>query len=274
MNRPPESLILDAGELAELVVIAQRVRAGPVRQDFLKFRGSNFQHQKYVHGLQGRGVFRIFWSVDDRPILVVMRHTRDDFEWINNAKLTKVPSPVFPGARVHTGFLISSQAVDKTTRLPVVNALTKHLKAAGAEKRSILIIGHSRGGALSQIIAPELVDAFGAEHPGMRVVTFGSPAVYDSEGAIQFNEKMTGNNKNLLRVSHGSDLVAGLPPLGFSSVGHHIWLVNNKIVENPSSFATWFYRLTHPSTMLSNHRTVEYKTALLIQQRQAPDRVW
>ena len=64
-------------------------------------------------------------------------------------------------------------------------------------EEKILITGHSLGGALAQLAAADLKTHFYRQTRNIRLVTFGSPRVYNKVSANIFDEKHIGKPKHL-----------------------------------------------------------------------------
>jgi pimeloyl-ACP methyl ester carboxylesterase len=81
------------------------------------------------------------------------------------------------------------------------------------EPDTILLVGHSLGGALATIASTEIVDQY--PHIAVDVITFGAPRC----GNMAYIKGVANNVKSMTRVVHDSDAVPSTPPL-FMSYTH------------------------------------------------------
>ena len=132
--------------------------------------------------------------------------------------------------RVAAGFLQQYLGEGLNRR---VNEVIKEQVASFAGY-SVLVTGHSLGGALATLSAFEVASTFLDRQ--VLLTTFGSPRVVNAEFA-----RVLGKMPNLraYRVANELDPVTRVPPAnnGFHHVGHMVWLHNNR-VEPPRSFGS------------------------------------
>lgn len=142
-----------------------------------------------------------FLAHGDEEILVSFRGTEplSWVDWATDARFELVPGPF---GRVHRGF---SQAICGED-----SEVLRATQAALHERPGVplYLTGHSLGGALSVLLAAQLVEA-GLGSRVAAIVTFGQPRVGDQDFAQALDQALPGR---LLRVVHGRDLVASLPP--------------------------------------------------------------
>jgi hypothetical protein len=130
-------------------------------------------------------------------LLVVIRGTLVVEEWLKN--FTAVPSPyefVPDLGHVHLGF----QVVYASVRSSVINALQGQPPAA-----RITLVGHSLGGAITTLAAPDLL--INLQRPLVDVCTVGAPRVGKQNFRERFNERIT----DCFRVTNRLDIVPHLP---------------------------------------------------------------
>ena len=89
---------------------------------------------------------------------------------------------------------------------------------------SLLITGHSLGGALAHLSAYELA----AAHPetACLLITFGSPRPGNARFASALDNQP---NVAAYRVQNGMDPVTRAPWFGYAHAGHHVWLKDGRI---------------------------------------------
>lgn len=134
-----------------------------------------------------------FVASSDHEVLVAFRGTADTADWIRD--LTVYSTSVDYGW-VHEGFYLGMKQV----KGKIVNVL----RQVDAKSKSLVLTGHSLGGALATIAAAELGDEF----PITGIYTFGQPAV----GKQDFRVFMQRYQSRLYRVVNDGDIVAMLPP--------------------------------------------------------------
>lgn len=130
-------------------------------------------------------------------LLVAIRGTLVVEEWLKN--FTAVPSPyefVHGLGLVHLGF----QAVYSSVRNSVINALQGQPPTT-----RITLVGHSLGGALTTLAAPDLL--INLQRPHVDVCTVGAPRVGKQDFRERFNERIT----DCVRITNRLDIVPHLP---------------------------------------------------------------
>lgn len=192
---------------------------------------------------------------------LVFRGTDDALDMLSNVDTRQVD---FLGARVHRGFLSRYQAV---------RAKIAHFLGAHAFD-SLLVTGHSMGGALASLAALDLAHAL---PPSVRVacVTFGSPRVGDARFAALFADRLGVDH---WRVFHDQDPVPMVPmgPFYQHVAGHALrvrptgeWVVHRTDVA-------WYRRF--PLALLSldlvrpltAHGTASYVAYTMLLASKAP----
>lgn len=132
-------------------------------------------------------------------LLVAIRGTLVIDEWLKN--FTAIPSaydfvPDF--GHVHLGF----ESVYRTVR----NSLFNTLRAQPPTTR-VTLIGHSLGGAIATLAAPDIV--INLEKPLVDVFTVGGPRV----GKPDFRARFNGIIRDCFRVTNQLDIVPHLPTI-------------------------------------------------------------
>jgi len=104
------------------------------------------------------------------------------------------------GGNVHTGFLVEWESLQACIR----TALTSH-----CARRSLVITGHSLGGAIASLA---MVDLAKAGRDIKEAITFGMPRTGDATFARNFDRQFFGK---FFRVTHHMDPVPHVPPQDF-----------------------------------------------------------
>ncbi|KAJ7164215.1 Alpha/Beta hydrolase protein [Mycena filopes] len=166
-------------------------------------------------------------------IVLTFRGTLTPRDVLTDLRAYMVALKSFPAVRVHKGFLTSFKSVAR-----------KVLAAVAAEHQeyptyTIIVTGHSLGGALASLAAPTLK----AKLPSadIKLYTFGQPRVGNAEFAALV-EKVVGVD-NIFRVVHTND---GVPmvPIGILSAGRYqhfateYWQFKNPTKDDATPHAT------------------------------------
>jgi V8-like Glu-specific endopeptidase len=132
-----------------------------------------------------------FVAATPRAILVSFRGTESVGDWLANLNAA---SRTRPYGVVHRGFFGAFQAVERQL-LAVLEA---------SPNRSLLLTGHSLGGALATIAAAEWHQRFDVRW----IMTYGQPAV----GRSNFAQFMQGYAAKFFRFVNDDDVVPRVPP--------------------------------------------------------------
>ena len=141
----------------------------------------------------------------------------------SNAKATLIRSG--PAGRVHKGFFKAYQSIED----PLIEALS-HLQ----ENKTLIITGHSLGGALATIAARELESRYNIS----ACYTFGAPRVGDEVWCGKIKTK-------IYRVVNAADPVTMLPPNGIGCLKHILRSVPLLGVKVNDLLADTFFRYAH-----------------------------
>ncbi|RLN93590.1 hypothetical protein BBJ28_00016336 [Nothophytophthora sp. Chile5] len=134
-------------------------------------------------------------------VVVAFRGSMDVTNWLDNLTfLKKRAYTQFPGVMVHEGFYWAYRSVASQV-LTLVHKLQKlHPQA------SLLVSGHSLGGAVAAICAFEL--EYLEKLPVQALYTFGKPRV----GNTNFSARLHNASMEVYRLTHFQDAVPHLPP--------------------------------------------------------------
>ena len=141
-------------------------------------------------------------------VVIAIRGTEGNMEWIHDAEFLQVPCPFLAGAgHTEDGFtamyesLRTGAAANSST---VVSALAK--LPFPRPVSSLTICGHSLGGALATLLALDVAANTAFSSPA--VYTYGSPRTGDSLFANTYDQVV----KNSYRIANRVDIVPTLPP--------------------------------------------------------------
>jgi pimeloyl-ACP methyl ester carboxylesterase len=132
--------------------------------------------------------------------LVVFRGTANVRNWLSD--LDTIPT-TRPYGRIHRGFY--------NAFLPLRDWVLQQLAAAG--KPRVVIVGHSLGGALANLLAVEAPSSL----PVQWVFTFGQPRV--GIGSSYTGAVNNRYGKQYVRFVNNNDVVPRVPPWPFAHVG-------------------------------------------------------
>jgi triacylglycerol lipase len=136
----------------------------------------------------------------DPRLIVAFRGTEYFKEWMDNIDFIPSPYEPIPGrGTVHQGF----QLVYYSVRNNVRNLVQTHAAAC----KSILITGHSLGGALCALAAPDLLNDIAANLPPI-VYTWAEPRVGHPDFVSFYNTHVN----ICYRIANFWDVVPHLPP--------------------------------------------------------------
>jgi triacylglycerol lipase len=141
-----------------------------------------------------------FVATSGNAIYVVFRGTVTISEWISDATLTQVDyTYVANGGKTETGFT----DIYASIRTPIIQEVSS--LAAGGAYTTLYITGHSLGGALAVLAAPDLAGQTQFKKPV--VYTFAGPRAGDPAFASLYN----GDIETSWRVVNTNDEVPKLP---------------------------------------------------------------
>jgi hypothetical protein len=134
-------------------------------------------------------------------VVVAYRGSMDVSNWLDNLTFLKRRAYAeFPGVMVHEGFYWAYRSVapQVLARLHELRKLHPHA--------SLMVAGHSLGGAVAAICAFEL--EYIEKIPVEALYTFGKPRV----GNTNFSARLRNASMEVYRVTHFEDAVPHLPP--------------------------------------------------------------
>ncbi|KAM9969136.1 hypothetical protein ACTFIW_003687 [Dictyostelium discoideum] len=134
-------------------------------------------------------------------VIVAFRGSMDIQSWITNLQFLQIVYPLYPSAKVHSGFYDSWSSV----REEVKSSIDLALKQCGKQCNEIKVTGHSLGAALATLAIAEIQGWYSIPST---MYNFGSPRVGDSVFAEYFNSIQP----NIMRVTYEQDLVPHVPP--------------------------------------------------------------
>jgi hypothetical protein len=200
----------------------------------------------------------LYW--DAEAIYIAVRGTEPTSvgDWRSNLDTGSTPSGILNGG-VHRGFYQAAKAIFEGLR-PELLTLTE------AGPRPVFITGHSRGGAIAQLLQP-MVEGVGL---WSGLWTFGAPPIMDRDAAETYGRVY---GQRATRVWIGNDPVPRIRVHGYQHPRMRELYVDSlgRAQTGPVSLGTillqWVWRLAHknsPSrfTGLSEHRYQHYKKVI------------
>lgn len=197
-----------------------------------------------------RGRIEGLVACNDTHVVVAFRGTEQTRDWAEFVQYTKTDGY---GGRVHEGI---AKALDG-----VWNYVLAAFYDARSEDKTIWVTGHSLGGALATLAAQRMHEEGFEPH---MTTTFGAPAIFDEQGADNFEPK-------LYRFVNDEDVIPQLswPRLfdAYHHVGEEIFLLRRGDVAEdryPPHLAQKFHRAmnidnpVNPTGPLKDHLMIEY----------------
>ncbi|KAJ7141991.1 Alpha/Beta hydrolase protein [Mycena filopes] len=177
-----------------------------------------------------------FIARDDirREIVLTFRGTLTPADVLTDLIAFMVPLNSFPAVSVHKGFLTSFKSVASEILTAVAVELQKY------PTYTIIVTGHSLGGALASLAAPTLKAKLPSAN--LKLYTFGQPRVGNAEFAALV-EKVVGVD-NIFRVVHTNDGVPMVPRLGNLRAGRYrhfateYWQFQEPTIDDTTPHAT------------------------------------
>ncbi|KAG7386841.1 hypothetical protein PHYPSEUDO_015151 [Phytophthora pseudosyringae] len=134
-------------------------------------------------------------------LVVAFRGSMDVTNWLDNLTFLKRRAyKEFPGVMVHEGFYWAYRSVAPQVLATLGKLRKEHPHA------SLMVAGHSLGGAVAAICAFEL--EYIEKIPVHALYTFGKPRV----GNTNFSARLRNASMEVYRVTHFQDAVPHLPP--------------------------------------------------------------
>jgi pimeloyl-ACP methyl ester carboxylesterase len=187
--------VLTAGATAYTVVTT--IYANDLATDMNPSRGNDTVSIGLVCQANGAG-----------DVVIAIRGTEGNWEWIHDAEFLTVPCPFLAGAgHTEDGFtaMYNSLRTGVGANSPTLAKSIGNLSFPHPVT-SVTVCGHSLGGALATLLALDLAANTVFSHPV--VYTYGSPRTGDSLFASTFDQVVT----NSYRIENRLDIVPKLPP--------------------------------------------------------------
>ncbi|XP_047313024.1 phospholipase A1-IIbeta-like [Impatiens glandulifera] len=176
-----------------------------------------------------------------RDIVVAWRGTNEDSEWLNNVGILQQPASLIFGDLeeddipwVHGGFYLmyTSNNPDSTfsnisVRDQVLQEVSRLVSMYKNEKISVVVTGHSLGGALTTLNAIDIarnVFKNQDDHSITNLVTafaFASPRI---GGSMLRDSTASLKNLHILRIENKPDAVPDFPNIGYRDVGQVLFM--------------------------------------------------
>jgi hypothetical protein len=172
-------------------------------------------------------------------VIIAFRGSDDIQNWINNLDFFftdyyNADCTTFAGSncQVHRGFL----NVYDSIKGPLLTQASLLMSTYASRSPSVLVTGHSLGGALTILAAADVSLLFKNATDRIHIYSYGEPRVGNPAWAKWMSESVLVGGKQY-RVTHEADPVPRLPPLefGFLHVPHEVWY-NNDLAGNNFTF--------------------------------------
>ncbi|KAJ6517373.1 Alpha/Beta hydrolase protein [Mycena vitilis] len=173
-----------------------------------------------------------FIARDDKrqEIVVAFRGTFELKDFLADLKFRKapfkstgIPKHIRELVYVHRGFLDAYNNV--------VNDVLAHVNEELEDfpSYSIVVTGHSLGGAIAALAAPSIKNSIQSAHPnvGLKLYTFGQPRVGTPKFA-RYVEEIIGVD-NIYRAVHTQDIVPMVPKINYEHFGTEYWQYKHHI---------------------------------------------
>lgn len=156
-------------------------------------------------------------STTDDCVIVACRGTlisatdhdqkQEILDWINNLRFKPVHVPGLPpNCRAHEGFFKAANYVESPAGKNVFDETVAQLKAIGRHAK-LYMTGHSKGGAMSYIVAAQFI---AAGYIPNNITTFAAARPGDIDFAHYVETRMA--HREIYRYEAGNDIVPHLPP--------------------------------------------------------------
>lgn len=245
------SLPLGVCELRRACMLSAAAYAASVPQTWDRLQSIGYDEVEPFNVEGTMGI--IAWSRSIQEIAIAFTGTKDLNDVIDD--VSTIPE-VTHGAHVHYGFYKALEPVDLTLRIKLQDMITRHGHPA-----SILVTGHSLGGALAALVGGWQHDYFTAP---VRLITFGQPRV----GWTDWATNMDQFGPLYLRVVHDMDFVPCVPMSPFHHTGNLLHLTTAGVIIGPvgsgwRTFVHWLRQfLSYPRTGVTDHFMTNYITAV------------
>ncbi|EAS02303.1 lipase family protein (macronuclear) [Tetrahymena thermophila SB210] len=181
------------------------------------FNNKEFQSQAYCG-----------YDIKAQSVIVAFRGTDQVQNWLSNINFVPVKylNDQCKDCKIHQGFMNILDSIQFELNQCVINLKKQY------NSTSILVTGHSLGGAMATLFAVQLKKLLMNKFQSFELITFGSPRVGNLE-FVNYANSLFGNNS--FRLVNKQDIVPHLPynNLGFQHIGTEYWLFDEK---DPFSF--------------------------------------
>ena len=194
-----------------------------------------------------------FVAIKNRRIYVVFRGSESKKDFQNDASVQKVPF-IKEGEKVHIGFKSSWEPVAED----VYSAIREANEGMGTVD-SVVVCGHSLGGAVATLMAYSIKNRFYGYH--VECCTIGSPRV----GNKVFKQNFDKSGIESIRVVHNNDLVTHTPYIGFQHVNFQLRLDsdgNVKKGENTLGYFWDYIKSLFSGETIKDHMGENYMSAI------------
>lgn len=194
-----------------------------------------------------------FVAIKNRTIFVVFRGSESKKDFQNDGSVQKVPF-IKEGEKVHIGFKSCWEPVAEDVYFAISEASERM-----STVDSVVVCGHSLGGAVATLMAYSIKNRFYGFH--VECCTIGSPRV----GNKVFKQNFDKSGIESIRVVHNNDLVTHTPYIGFQHVNFQLRLDsegNVKKGENTIGYLWDYIKSIFTGENLKDHMGENYMSAI------------
>ncbi|KAL4439111.1 hypothetical protein ABPG74_008886 [Tetrahymena malaccensis] len=190
------------------------------------------------------------YDIKTESIIVAFRGTDQLQNWLSNINFVPVKylDNDCKDCKIHQGFKNILDSILFEMNQCVINLKKQY------NSTSILITGHSLGGAMATLFSVQLKKLLMNKFQQFDLITFGSPRVGNLEFVNYANQLL---GKNSFRVVNYSDIVPHLPynTLGFQHIGTEYWFDDQ---QNPYSYFICSSTEKGESSMCANSKLINF----------------
>jgi triacylglycerol lipase len=169
---------------------------------------------------------------DRNLMLIAFRGTESGADAKADARSGAVPGPEFGGGGIHSGFAAQLRSI-----LPEMMKTIREVLERGGEPPTIMIGGHSLGGAMARLLQAHLLHNKIMVH---HVYTCGEPKSGDETFAANLDRLTKAAGTNAFRYVNNNDIVCRIPPQwDHASSTVELYIDSNGKLRGPKDSASW-----------------------------------
>lgn len=157
-------------------------------------------------------------------------------DWVTNIDMYPKRNHAFLKGGAHKGF---SEDFENLRNDPTQGVLTTLQGTTDWKNKNYILCGHSKGGAVVQLLALHLTRELQIPVEQTKILTFGAPRIFDSEAQKDYDRTL---GDRTLHVMAATDPIPTLPPqwfFGFHRTGGCLY------IEKPEDYPVHWFRGYH-----------------------------